>query len=298
MSQVSIVSPPAVEPVSLQDLLNQMSLPVYSGDDGAAQTARLTAYLMSARQDLEKRMRRALITQRWVVRLDGFPGSSYRYERPGYAEILLPFTPFQSIEFLRYVDTFGNLQELALDISYGTNLNQPYYGYQLERGSLSQPARLLPAWAKPWPPTRKVPAQIVIQFRCGYGSPWPVSLAQGSTALTAAGYTFNSQDAPLLVGDTGQPVCIPGAGAVVGGVAQALHTFVASVDDAGNATLADAATTDVTNVQAWIGYPVPEPIKQAILFLAQYYAETGSVTNTNEPDVIDRLISPYRNLVS
>jgi len=287
------IVPPAVEPVALADLKGVLRLD--AGD--SSWDATLTKYLLAARVAFESATRIRLITQTWILRAESFPGISARYDRNGFPSLALPFPPFQSVDFVNYVDTAGNVDPLLRDTSYGNDL-PGFYGYQLEPGGGIQPARLTPFWARPWPPQRLIPANTIVQFRCGYGGPLTVSLAQNSTALTAPGFVFNSDQAPQLVGDTGAKIRIPGAGPTVNSIATDLVTYVASVDSQGHAVLKDSASIGVTGVTAWLGHPVPEQIQLAILFHAQRFFEKGAVTDEAMPRVIDTLRGPYKNWVS
>jgi hypothetical protein len=251
--------------------------------------AQLSTSLVGARANIESFLRRVLITQHWLLRRDGFT----------HHAIELPKPPFQSIDFFKYVDTNANVDQLFLDTTYGQNFPAAY-GYQLERGSETQPARLFPPWAKPWPPTLAVPSNVMIQFRCGYGGPATVSMAANSAILV--GPVFNADDAPLMTGDTGTLVTVNGAGptpdgAPTGSIGCPLVANVASVDVNGQATLSIAATTAVTSTQAWIGEPVPPDIIKAILLLGQFYYEQASVGG-EIPKYIADSIWPYRNLIS
>jgi len=287
------VTLPADEPVQVAEFVRQLGIPSYSDETLAlAQADNFSGFLMAAREDCEKWCRRGFITRSYLLRLDGFPGSSLSYDREGFAAIRLPRPPFQSIDSFSYVDTSGAVQTLALDVSYGSNIAAPMYGYQLQRGSMNQAACLIPPWARPWPPVRRVPACVVVQFQAGYGQPVTVSLGQGSAQLSAPGYSFNLDAAPLLLGDTGMRITIPGAGANGGD----LKTFVASVDGSGNATLASPALTAVDSVPAWLGYPVPHGIRLAIKFLAQFYYEQGSVVDVPMPRVVKSLLEKHRIL--
>jgi hypothetical protein len=291
MEPLRLIVPPVAEPVALSDFKALLRIP----DSDTSRDSTLTLFLLAARESIEKYCRIALITQTWLARLDSFPSVATRYDRNGYAQILLPKPPFQSVDFFNYVDTSGTVQALTRDASYGTNLQAPFYGYQLEAGGGIMPAALTPPWARPWAPQRMVPANTTIQFRCGYGGPITVSMQQGSAQLSASGFTFNPDDAPAITGDTGIPISIPGAGAAGGD----LVTNVASVDGSGNATLAASAAAAVTNVTAWLGLPVPKSLCLAILFQAQFYNENSAVVDAVEPRVIDRLRnSGFRNLVS
>jgi hypothetical protein len=117
-------------------------------------------------------------------------------------------------------------------------------------------------------------------------------MAAGSAVLV--GPTFNLDDAPLMAGDTGTQVSIPGAGAE-GLNSPPLVTNVTSVDMNGQATLAATATSAVTNQQAWIGQPIPGDIIKSILLLAQFYFEQSSVGG-EIPGYIMDCIWPYRSL--
>jgi len=291
---LQLVTPPAAEPVSLGDFKELLRI---ARTDTSRDTT-LTRFLVAARLDCENWCRIKLITQTWLARLDSFPGSSVVYDRNGYPEFKLPNPPFQSIQFFRYVDTQGAVQTLPRDSSYGNNVAGPLYYYQLERGGGVMPARVAPAWATPWAPQRRLFANTVLQFRCGFGGPLQVSMTAGSRVLSSPGFIFNPDDAPLLSAEVGTKVCIPGAGPLVGSVATDLSTHVASVDANGVATLADAAVGAVTNVQAWIGERVPEELKLSILFHAQFFYEQSAVVDLEVPCVVESLRSPYRNLVS
>jgi len=292
---VVVVKPPAALPVSVSDFIGFCGFTAYSDKTLAAQQqTRLSGLIAAATDDCERWCKCAFLTRTLLLRLDGFPGHSSLYERNGFAAIHLPGPPFQAIEFFRYVDTAGCVQDLSFGTSYGTADQPQMYGYQLERGAGGVPASLVPPWARPWPPARRIPGCVMVQYRAGYGGTATVSIDAGSAKLSASDFTFLQADAPLLTGDTGLPVCIPGAG--TGGAD--LVTTVASVDADGNATLADAATTAVDSVQAWIGKAIPEPILLAIKFQAQFYYEQPGIVDQPLPRVVQALLNSYRNLVS
>lgn len=295
MEPLRLITAPAAEPVALSDFKNILRIPLAD----TSWDSTLTIFLVAAREACENYCRIALITQTWLARLDSFPSVPLRYDRNGYPQILLPKPPFQSICSFVYVDTSGSVQPLTRDPSYGVNLAAPFYGYQLEPGGGIMPAALTPPWARPWPPQRMVPANVSIQFRCGYGGPLAVSMAANSAILSSPGFTFNPDDAPRIAGDTGTLISIPGAGPVVNGAATPLVTAVASVDNSGVATLAAAAAGAVTKALAWLGNPVPFSLQMAIFMQAQFYFEQGAVSDQMEPRVINALRnSGYRNLVS
>lgn len=288
------ITGPAVEPVGLGEFKDFLELP--SAD--TTRDTKLTSFLLAARLDCERYTRTKLATQTWLLRRDSLPGMSIVYERNGYPALQLPFPPFQSIDSVSYVDVGGIVQPLVRDTTYGNDFTSSIYGYQLEPGGGLIPARVLPIWARPWPPNRRVPASMIVQFRCGYGAPITVSMTNGSPVLNSGGFTFNLDDAQVMAGDKGLGIAVPGAGAPAGLEPTDLVTNVLSVNGSGVATLAAAAGASVANVQAWIGDPIPEPLRLAIMFHAQFFFEQGAVVDQEPPRIINRLRDSYRNLVS
>jgi len=292
---ISLITAPVAEPISLSDAKLQLGFgPMQDSDRAASQILNdlLRAFIVSARQACENYTRSVYITQRWLLQLDSFPGVDPRYDEDGNPCIVLPKPPFQSLDWFKYVDTSGTVQTLLRDTTYGVGAAQ--YGYQVNNGSETQPTQLGHPWARPWPPARRVSQAVNIQFRCGFGGPLTVSMTSGSALLTVAnGITFNPDDAPLMVGDTGLPLSIPGAGAA----GATLNTFIASVDGSGNATLATAAATSVAGVTAWAGDPIPAVITAAIKLTVQEFYNKGSDAE-GVPPVAIALLDPYRNLVA
>ena len=293
MSQSLVcIAEPTAEPVELGEFKNFLEIP----DGDTSRDAKLTSFLLAARVDRERYTRTRFITQTWLLRSDSFPGISLIYDRNGYPALELPMLPFQSVQKFWFVDTAGSVEELLRDTSYGNTAGS--YGYQLEHGGGLVPARLVPTWARPWPPSRLVPANTMVEFRCGYGGPLTVSIANGSAALSSGAFKFNPDDAQILTGDKGTAIRIPGAGPLVDGEQSDLVTSVLSVDSNGAATLADAASASVSNIDAWLGAPVPEPLRLAIMFQAQFFFEQGAVVDMPSPRIVDQLSNSYRNLVS
>jgi len=311
---IALIQGPVAEPVTLSEVKLQLGFgPMQDSDRTASQILdqKLRAFIIAARQDCENWCNRVFLTQSWILRRDSFPGHNLRYEWNGYPQIELPKPPFQSVISFGYIDVAGTPQTLTQDTTYGTNPTNPQYGYQLERGSETEPGRLLPPFARPWPPTRMVPANVIVQFRCGYGGPITCSIEEGSPLLTVTGgapLSFDFDDAPLLPGETGLPIFIPGAGSPTASainpatglpVLGALATNIASVNPAnGVATLAANAAATVANVPGWAGQPLPKVIPTAILMLAEFYYEHGGCEDVPMPRVIESLLEPYRNFVS
>ena len=299
---VFLVTPPDIEPITLAEAKLQCGFGPMEDSDRAASlilSDKLRGFMLAARQAIENHTQRAFITQRWQLVLDGFPGRSIRYQSNGYPQIELPKPPFQSVDSFQYIATDGSLQALALDASYGTDPLAPTWAYQLERGSETQPGRLLSSYPRIFPPTRLVPGNVIVRFRCGYGCPITATIAADSAVLSIAATGvlakgFNPDDAPTMAGETGLPISIPGAGAN----GSTLNTFIAAVDMSGNATLADQAQTAVAGVVGWAGRPVPEPIRNAIKMLVECYYDQGYAQTDELPPAVAAMLKPYLNWVS
>lgn len=290
MNDLVLITPPPVEPVTLADVKLQLGFSPWEDSDHVKERMladQLRSFIRSARREAETYTRRVFVTQTWLLKLDSFPGKDLNYNFAGYPAIYLPQAPLQSIEFFQYIDVSGTPQTLTLDTSYGTNPGEEY-GYQLDPGSETQLARLNPPFARPWPPTRMVPSNVLVQFKAGYGGPISVSMAANSGVLN--GPTWNP-------GDVGQSISIPGAGAS----GATLETVLASVDSSGVGTTASPASTAVSNVTAYAGSPVPEEILIAIKMKVELDYERKDWTAQKiqqQERAIEEKLKPYRNLVA
>jgi len=73
----------------------------------------------------------------------------------GY-EIYLPFPRLQAVTLLSYVDVNGVVQNMNVSTD-------------LLVDSVSEPARILPAYGTVWPTTREQANAVIIEWTCGYG---------------------------------------------------------------------------------------------------------------------------------
>ena len=152
---LQLVTPPAEEPVSLAEA--KQHLRVDGGDDDLLIGSLITA----ARQAAETKTGRQLITARWKLVLDAFPGplmqsaSGASFSLPGHA-ILLAKCPVQSVVSIEYLDMNGTTQVM------------PSSDYVLD--AACEPARLTPAFGKTWPPTLPQMGAVSVTFDAGYGT--------------------------------------------------------------------------------------------------------------------------------
>jgi len=153
---LQLVTPPAGEPVSLAEA--KQHLRVDGGDDDLLIGSLITA----ARQAAETKTGRQLITARWKLVLDAFPGPSLMqsatgasFSLPGHA-ILLAKCPVQSVVSIEYMDMNGATQVMPAD------------DYVLDVAC--EPARITPVFGKTWPPTLPQMGAVSVTFDAGYGA--------------------------------------------------------------------------------------------------------------------------------
>jgi uncharacterized phiE125 gp8 family phage protein len=153
---LQLLTPPAAEPITLHEA--KQHLRVDTDDDDAL----IQALICAARQAAETLTGRQLVTARWKLVLDAFPGSScmgvssgVSFSLPGHA-ILIIKCPVQSVVSIDYLDTNGVMQVMP-----GTD-------YVLD--SACEPARITPVFGKVWPPSLPQIGAASVTFDAGYGS--------------------------------------------------------------------------------------------------------------------------------
>jgi hypothetical protein len=156
---------PAVEPITVADVKAHSRI-IDSSEDSF-----LSLLIAMAREYAEAITQRSLITQKWKLVADKFPGrqvSGTSLDQPfgypstfGYPTILqshpvvLQKGPFQSVDSFTYLDTAGATQTLAPS-AYVADLN----------GVM---ARLTPAYGTTWPLTLPQMAAVNVSYTTGYG---------------------------------------------------------------------------------------------------------------------------------
>lgn len=170
---VQIVTAPVVEPVSLAEAKDHLRVRI-SDDD-----ALISALIIAARQAAETITRRAIAQQQWKIVGDRFPspmaGRLTEYwlgqqwglsgmnsqsvflptGRTGY-ELILPFPPVQTVDSIKYIDTYGVQQTL------------PAINYLVD--NVSEPARVAPAYGYAWPTTQQRINAVEVTFTAGYSA--------------------------------------------------------------------------------------------------------------------------------
>ena len=153
---MQLITPPAAEPVSLAEA--KLHLRVDFDDDDAL----IQALISAARQAAEMLIQRQLVTARWRMVLDSFPGPSLMgvpagqtFTLPGHA-ILIPKSPLQSMVEIRYLDMAGVSQVM------------PSAHYTVDKAC--EPARITPVFGQIWPVALPQIGAVSVTFDAGYGS--------------------------------------------------------------------------------------------------------------------------------
>ena len=142
-----LVTAPSGTVVSTADLRDHCR--VDGPDDDA-----LIAGLQTAAVDyVEAFTHRALLTQTWDDKRDGWPCD-------GDGAIWLPKPPVSAITSITYTASDGT----------STTWSSSLYTTDLPTGPRARAARIVPAYSESYPSLRNVPNCVVIRFVCGYGA--------------------------------------------------------------------------------------------------------------------------------
>lgn len=149
---IKIKTAPAVEPVTVQEMREYLSL------GGTEDDTLLTGLITAARAALEKMTGRTFITTTYQLYYDGFSFLPVKLARP----------PVQSVSSITYVDEDGVTQTLSSTL------------YTVDVSSLY--GRISPAYGESWPVTRAQDNAVCIEFKAGYGDaaasvPEPLKIA-------------------------------------------------------------------------------------------------------------------------
>ena len=153
---MQLITPPAGEPISLAEA--KLHLRVDFDDDDSL----IQVLISAARQAAETLTNRQLVTARWRMVLDSFPGPSLMgvpagqtFTLPGHA-ILLTKSPVTSVVEIRYLDMAGIWQVM------------PAAHYTVD--SACEPARITPVFGQIWPIALPQIGAVSVIFDAGYGN--------------------------------------------------------------------------------------------------------------------------------
>jgi hypothetical protein len=156
---------PAIEPITLS------YVKLHSRIDDASQDPILALMISTARAYCENLIGRSLITQKWRLVMDRFPGpqllGSALEQRFGYPgthgypsinlsqPILLQWGPFQSVDAIKYLDMNG-VQTTVAPTDYVSDLT-------------GLVGRITPPFSKIWPIVLPQIGAVTVDFTTGYG---------------------------------------------------------------------------------------------------------------------------------
>lgn len=163
-----LVTPPAVDPVSLEEMKLHLRADHFEEDFSIA------SYIKAATGRLDGpggMLGRCLIAQTWRVTFDRFPN-----------EIELPLPPCMSVDSISYLDALGELVEIPASDYRVTGI-----------GALSG-ARILPARGKSWPLTFETDS-VQVEFTAGFGtSPADVPEALRVAVMMHAAHLYATRE--------------------------------------------------------------------------------------------------------
>jgi uncharacterized phiE125 gp8 family phage protein len=140
MSSLTLVTAPTEEPVTIDEIKDELRGPTVEHDN------LLRGMIVAARKYCETKLKRQFCTATWDYRIDYFPPW----------EIELPLPPLQSVTSITYLDTGGTSQTW----SAGNYLVDIY----------NDPGRITPSFGNVWPSTRWQNNAVTIRFVSGYGT--------------------------------------------------------------------------------------------------------------------------------
>lgn len=138
---VRVVTAPTVEPVTASECKLDARV------DGSAEDTLFTSWIATARDEVEKAARRALINRTLELALDRWPADN---------AILLPYPPLSSVTSIKYYDGDGVEQTFAAE---------NYIAVTDE-----EPGRILLAPTASWPADLHVYPRIRVRYVAGYGA--------------------------------------------------------------------------------------------------------------------------------
>lgn len=147
---------PQSEPLTPADMQSHSRILQWDVDNGL-----LAGYITAARDYVETKLRRQLLTAQYILTLDQFPGRQVDDYRPPtwrYGIIRMPLPPLQSVQSIQYVDP-GQSSKVY------TTLDPSMYQVSLN----TEPGRVAPAAFQVWPATNPLVMEAIqVTFTCGW----------------------------------------------------------------------------------------------------------------------------------
>ena len=176
---LSLVTAPANEPITLADA--KLHLRVENIDEDAL----IESLIAGAREAAEAFTRRALVTQTWDLKLDGFPA---------YIEVPLP--PLVSVTSLAYVDSNGATQTMTVTTDYLVDA---------PAGPYAAPGRVTLPFGRIWPIPIQQANAVALRFVAGYGDPGDVPEGIKAAIKLTVGHLYANRE-NVVITDRGSIV--------------------------------------------------------------------------------------------
>jgi len=170
---VTVVTPPADEPLSLTDAKAHLKV------DHSAEDTYIGSLIRTARRMVEQGYGRQLVTATLRISYPAFPGW----------ELRLPRGPLQSVTSIQYVNTAGVL----------TTLDPSHYSYD----ATVDPAVIFPSLGHYWPSARLESGAVRYTVVCGYGDPEDVPDDAIHAMRLMVGHWFKLRE-PVVEGSMSQ----------------------------------------------------------------------------------------------
>jgi uncharacterized phiE125 gp8 family phage protein len=175
---LTLITPPAEEPLTLSEVKASPSLRVSTATDDTD----ITALIVTARRMAETYTLHALVTQTWELVLDGFPSGG----------IVVPMPPLQSVTSIKYIDTDGVEQTLDA-LLYSVDID-------------TIPGLITPAYGETWPTDVRDQVNAVrVRYVAGFGDEADVPQDIKTWIKITVGTLYDNPQA-VVVGGFGQTV--------------------------------------------------------------------------------------------
>lgn len=172
---LTLVTAPATEPITLDEAKKHCRVDVSDEDD------LIRSLIVAARQHVESFTHRALVTQTWDYKLDGFPALGECFE--------VPLAPVLSVTSITYLDTAGSSQTWS----------SSNYLTDIQAGNYSQRMRITPAYGISYPSTYGVMNAATVRFVAGYGAASAVPQAIKAAIKILIGHWYRTRE-PIVTG--------------------------------------------------------------------------------------------------
>lgn len=187
----TLITAPATEPVSLNDMKAQLQI------TGTADDALLTQYIIDAREEIEQANGMGLIEQEWRVSLDRWPSGKAEwwdgvregsvgdlYGPASYVTLALPRYPLMSVDTITVYDENSNATSVVIADTFDVD-------------TYSLPGRLSLKFGATWPVALRANNAIIIEYTVGYGdaaADVPAPIKRAIKQMVAYLYTHRGDD--------------------------------------------------------------------------------------------------------